>query len=49
MAWKYNEVSSTSYEEQENMILMASRHSDDEENKVGDLEPSYDELHNAFL
>lgn len=31
------------------MALMALHHFDDEENKVSDLEQSYDEFYNAFL
>lgn len=31
------------------MTLMASHHSDDQENEVSGIEPSYNELHNAYL
>lgn len=49
MAWQDNEIISSSNEEHTHMALIASHLSDDEENEVSNLEPSYGELHNAFL
>lgn len=49
MSWKDNEISSFSDEEQEQKTLIASYHSDVEENEFSDLEPSYDEWHSVFF
>lgn len=55
IAWEDNDISSSSEsknEESVNMTLMASHHSDDEENEVSDSEindkRSHEELQNAF-
>lgn len=47
LAWQVNEVSSSSNEEQAHMILMVSYYSNDD-NKVSNNQPSYDELHYSF-
>lgn len=49
MAWKDDEISSSSGEEQAYMALITLHNFDDEDNEVSDLEPSYNELHAAFL
>lgn len=49
--WFDNEIKSSLEEEQANITLMVSHHSDDEENEVSDSEINdipYDKLQNAF-
>lgn len=52
MAWEDSEISSSSNEEQRNLVFIASHNTAYDEDEVSDCElndkPSYEELHNAF-